>query len=45
MSNKIPVSDEAIKKIEEANKKKVKATPELAALLNLARKKALSQNE
>lgn len=45
MSSKIPVSDEAMKKVEEANKKKAKATPELAALLNLARKKALAQNE
>ena len=45
MNNKIPVSEEAMRKIDEANKKKAKTTPELAALLNLAQKKALSQNE
>lgn len=43
MSNKIPVSDEAMKKVEEANKKKAKATPELAALLGLAQKKSANQ--
>lgn len=45
MNNKIPVSGEAMKKIEEEHKREAKKHESLAALVKLVRKKALSQSE
>lgn len=43
MSNKIPVSDEAMKKIEEEYKREEKKHEALASILKLVRKKSANQ--